>query len=158
MDTAKLDEIIKANGNSRSGVIAILQEIQANYNYLPEDTLRYVSKKLDMPLIDLYGIASFYHAFSLKPRGEHLVQVCLGTACHVRGAHRVLDEMKRKLQIEPDDTTEDKKFTLKTVNCLGACALGPIVVVDDEYHGNTRVQKVNNILAKYDATNGKQQK
>jgi NADH-quinone oxidoreductase subunit E len=158
MDAAKLDEIINANGNSRSGVIAILQEIQANYNYIPEDTLRYVSKKLDMPLIDLFGIASFYHAFSLKPRGKHLVQVCLGTACHVRGAHRVLDEMKRKLHIEPDDTTEDKKFTLKTVNCLGACALGPIVVVDDEYNSNTRVQKVNNILAKYDSTNGKQQK
>ncbi|HEX9971113.1 MAG TPA: NAD(P)H-dependent oxidoreductase subunit E [bacterium] len=155
MDTAKLDEIIKANGNSRAGVIPILQEIQANFNYLPEDMLRYVSQKLDMPLIDLYGIASFYHAFSLKPRGEHLVQVCLGTACHVRGAHRVLDEMKRKLHIEPDDTTEDKKFTLKTVNCLGACALGPIVVVDEEYHGNTRVQKVNTILAKYDSTNGK---
>jgi NADH-quinone oxidoreductase subunit E len=155
MDTAKLDEIIKANGNSRAGVIPILQEIQANFNYLPEDMLRYVSQKLDMPLIDLYGIASFYHAFSLKPRGEHLVQVCLGTACHVRGAHRVLDEMKRKLHIEPDDTTEDKKFTLKTVNCLGACALGPIVVVDEDYHGNTRVQKVNTILAKYDSTNGK---
>jgi len=155
MDTAKLDEIIKANGNSRAGVIPILQEIQANFNYLPEDMLRYVSQKLDMPLIDLYGIASFYHAFSLKPRGEHLVQVCLGTACHVRGAHRVLDEMKRKLHIEPDDTTEDKKFTLKTVNCLGACALGPIVVVDEEYHGNTRVQKVSTILAKYDSTNGK---
>jgi NADH:ubiquinone oxidoreductase subunit E len=155
MDTAKLDEIIKANGSNRSGVIPILQEIQANFNYLPEDMLRYVSQKLDMPLIDLYGIASFYHAFSLKPRGRHLVQVCLGTACHVRGAHRVLDEMKRKLHIEPDDTTEDKQFTLKTVNCLGACALGPIVVVDEEYHGNTRVQKVNAILAKYDSTYGK---
>lgn len=155
MDTAKLDEIIMANGNSRTGVIPILQEIQANYNYLPEDMLRYVSKKLDLPLIDLYGIASFYHAFSLKPRGEYLVQVCLGTACHVRGAHRVLDEMKRRLHIEPDDTTEDKKFTLKTVNCLGACALGPIVVVNEDYHGNTRVQKVNSILAKYDSTNGK---
>lgn len=155
MDTAKLDEIIKANGNNRTGVIPILQEIQANFNYLPEDMLRYVSKKLDMPLIDLYGIASFYHAFSLTPRGKHLVQVCLGTACHVRGAHRVLDEMKRKLHIEPGDTTEDKQFTLKTVNCLGACALGPIVVVDDDYHGNTRVQKVNTILAKYDSTNGK---
>ena len=155
MDTTKLDEIIKANGTNRTGVIPILQEIQANFNYLPEDMLRYVSKKLDMPLIDLYGIASFYHAFSLKPRGKHLVQVCLGTACHVRGAHRVLDEMKRKLHIEPDDTTEDKQFTLKTVNCLGACALGPIVVVDDDYHGNTRVQKVNSILAKYDSKNGK---
>ena len=153
MDTAKLDEIIMANGSNRTGVIPILQEIQANFNYLPEDMLRYVSKKLDMPLIDLYGIASFYHAFSLKPRGKHLVQVCLGTACHVRGAHRVLDEMKRKLRIEPDNTTEDKNFTLKTVNCLGACALGPIVVMDDEYHGNTRVQKVNAILAKYDDNN-----
>ena len=156
MDTAKLDEIIMANGSTRTGAIPILQEIQANFNYLPQDMLRYVSKKLDMPLIDLYGIASFYHSFSLKPRGKHLVQVCLGTACHVRGAHRVLDEMKRKLGIEPDDTTEDKQFTLKTVNCLGACALGPIVVVDDEYHGNTRVQKVNAILAKYDDNNNGQ--
>ena len=155
MDTSKLDEIITANGNTRTGAIPILQEIQANFNYLPEEILRYVSKKLDMPLIDLYGIASFYHSFSLKPRGKHLVQVCLGTACHVRGAHRVLDEMKRKLHIEPDDTTEDKQFTLKTVNCLGACALGPIVVVDDDYHGNTRVQKVKSILAKYDSKNGK---
>ena len=155
MDTSKLDEIITANGNTRTGAIPILQEIQANFNYLPEEILRYVSKKLDMPLIDLYGIASFYHSFSLKPRGKHLVQVCLGTACHVRGAHRVLDEMKRKLHIEPDDTTEDKQFTLKTVNCLGACALGPIVVVDDDYHGNTRVQKVNSILAKYDSKNSK---
>jgi NADH:ubiquinone oxidoreductase subunit E len=155
MDSAKLDEIIKANGSDRTGIIPILQEIQSNFNYLPEEMLRYVSKKLDMPLIDLYGIASFYHAFSLKPRGKHLVQVCLGTACHVRGAHRVLDEMKRRLHIEPGETTEDKLFTLKTVNCLGACALGPIVVVDDEYHGNTRVQKVNAILAKYDSKNSK---
>ncbi len=156
MDTAKLDEIIKANDSSRTGIIPILQEIQSNFNYLPEEMLRYVSKKLEIPLIDLYGIASFYHAFSLKPRGKHLVQVCLGTACHVRGAPRVLEETKRKLQIEPGDTTEDQQFTLKTVNCLGACALGPIVVVDDEYHGNTKVQKVNAILAKYDNTSEKQ--
>lgn len=155
MDTAKLDEIIEGLGNTRSSAIPILQEIQSQFNYLPEHMLRYVSEKLHMPLIDLFGIASFYHAFSLKPRGKHLVQVCLGTACHVRGAHRVLEEMKRKLHIEPDDTTDDKQFTLKTVNCLGACALGPIVVVDDDYHGNTRVQKVNTILSKYDSKNGK---
>ncbi len=149
MDTAKLDEIMKTNGNTRAGIISILHEIQAQYNYLPEEPLRYVASKLDMPLIDLYSIASFYHAFSLTPRGKHLVQCCLGTACHVRGSHRVLDELERKLDIEAGETTEDKLFTLKTVNCLGACALGPIVVVDEDYHGNTRVQKVGAILSKY---------
>ncbi len=149
MDTAKLDEIMKTNGNTRAGIISILHEIQAQYNYLPEEPLRYIAQKLNMPLIDLYSIASFYHAFSLKPRGKHLVQCCLGTACHVRGSHRVLDELERKLEIQAGETTEDKLFTLKTVNCLGACALGPIVVVDEDYHGNTRVQKVGAILSKY---------
>lgn len=154
MDTAKLDEIMKANGNTRSGIISILHEIQAQYNYLPEEPLRYVSKKLNIPLIDLYSIASFYHAFSLEPRGKHLIQCCLGTACHVRGSHRVLEELERRLAIKAGETTPDQQFTLKTVNCLGACALGPIVVVDQEYHGNTRVQKVATILSKY-SNNGK---
>jgi len=149
MGNAKLDEIIKSNGGQRASIISILQELQSIHNYLPEKELRYISEKLSIPLIDLFSIASFYNAFSLTPRGKHLVQVCLGTACHVRGAHRVLDETKKQLSIKPDETTEDQGFTLKTVNCLGACALGPIVVVDDEYHGNTRSQKVNAILAKY---------
>jgi NADH-quinone oxidoreductase subunit E len=149
MDTTKLDEIILANGNTRSGIISILHEIQAQYNYLPEEPLRYVSKKINIPLIDLYSIASFYHAFSLQPRGKHLIQCCLGTACHVRGSHRVLDELERRLDIKAGETTSDQQFTLKTVNCLGACALGPIVVVDQDYHGNTRVQKVAAILSKY---------
>ncbi len=149
MDTAKLDEIIKTNGNKRAGIISILHEIQAQYNFLPEEPLRYIANKLDMPLIDLYSIASFYHAFSLTPRGKHLIQCCLGTACHVRGSHRVLDELERKLDIKAGETTKDKLFTLKTVNCLGACALGPIVVIDEDYHGNTRVQKVGAILSKY---------
>jgi NADH:ubiquinone oxidoreductase subunit E len=151
MENTKLDEIITANGGTRKAIIPILQEIQSQFNYLPEKELRYVSEKMDIPLIDLYSIASFYSSFSLIPRGKHLVQVCLGTACHVRGAHRVLDETKKKLTIEPDETTEDQEFTLKTVNCLGACALGPIVVVDEDYHGNTRAQKVNAILAQYNS-------
>ncbi|MDZ7332990.1 MAG: NADH-quinone oxidoreductase subunit NuoE [candidate division KSB1 bacterium] len=149
METAKLDEIIAANGSTRAGIISILHEIQAQYNYLPEQPLRYVAQKLNIPLIDIYSIASFYHAFSLKPRGKHLIQCCLGTACHVRGSHRVLDELERRLGIRAGETTPDNQFTLKTVNCLGACALGPIVVVDQDYHGNTRVQKVAAILAKY---------
>jgi len=154
MENAKLDEIISANGSNRKAIIPILQEIQSTFNYLPEKELRYLSEKMNIPLIDLYSIASFYSSFSLTPRGKHLVQVCMGTACHVRGAHRVLDETKKKLHIEPDETTDDQGFTLKTVNCLGACALGPIVVVDDEYHANTRAQKVNAILAQY-SNNGK---
>ena len=152
MELEKTEQIIKQNGNKRSSIIAILQDIQNEYNYLPQDVLHYVSEQINVPLIDLYAIASFYNSFSLTPRGKHLVQVCLGTACHVRGSHRVLQEVQKKLKIEPDETTEDQLFTLKTVNCLGACALGPIVVVDDEYHGNTRSPKVNTILSKY--TNG----
>jgi NADH:ubiquinone oxidoreductase subunit E len=157
MENAKLDDIITANGGTRKSIIPILQEIQSHFNYLPEKELRYVSKKMDIPLIDLYSIASFYSSFSLTPRGKHLVQVCLGTACHVRGAHHVLDETKKRLQIEPDETTKDKDFTLKTVNCLGACALGPIVVIDEKYHGNTRAQKVKTILDLYisNGNNGK---
>lgn len=154
MEKTKLDEIISANGSTRKAIIPILQEIQSNFNYLQEEKLRYISEKMNIPLIDLFSIASFYSSFSLTPRGKHLVQVCVGTACHVRGAHRVLDETKKKLHIEPDETTEDQLFTLKTVNCLGACALGPIVVVDNNYHGNTRAQKVNAILAQYNRING----
>ena len=153
MEETKLDEIISANGNNRKSIIPVLQEIQATYNYLPKEELQYISEKMDIPLIELFSIASFYSSFSLTPRGKHLVQVCLGTACHVRGAHRVLDESKKRLQIEPDETTDDQQFTLKTVNCLGACALGPIVVIDNDYHGNTRAQKVNAILAQYKSVN-----
>ncbi len=153
MGNAKLDEIIAENGNTRKAIIPILQEIQSNFNYLPKKELQYISEKMNIPLIDLYSIASFYSSFSLNPRGKHLVQVCLGTACHVRGSHRVLEEFKKRLDIDPDETTEDQLFTLKTVNCLGACALGPIVVVDDDYHGNTRAQKVNDILQNYSNNN-----
>lgn len=149
MDTAKLDEIIQECGVHRSNIIPILQGIQATYNYLPEDALRYLSEKIKVPLIDLYSIASFYKAFSLTPRGKHLINVCLGTACHVRGGVPILEEIERKLEINRGETTPDKNFTLETVNCLGACALGPIVVVDEDYHGNTTIQQVGEILQNY---------
>lgn len=149
MDTAKLDEIIHESGVHRSNIIPILQGVQATYHYLPEDALRYLSDKLHIPLIDLYSIASFYKAFSLTPRGKHLINVCLGTACHVRGGVPILEEIERKLAIKRGETTSDKNFTLETVNCLGACALGPIVVVDEDYHGNTKIQQVGEILQKY---------
>ncbi|MFZ5516733.1 MAG: NAD(P)H-dependent oxidoreductase subunit E [Candidatus Zhuqueibacterota bacterium] len=158
MEQETIAEILERNGKNRSGIIAILQDVQAVYNYLPEDSLRYISEKMEIPLIDLFGIASFYNSFSLTPRGKHLVQVCLGTACHVRGAHRVLEKVEKKLDIVAGETTDDRLFTLKTVNCLGACALGPIVVVDETYHGNTRPQKVNAILDQYSNHNGAKEK
>lgn len=144
--------IVDRYGGKHDSVIAILQDVQSEYNYLPEDALRAVASQLGLPLIQVCGVATFFKAFSLKPRGEHTVRVCLGTACHVRGAPAVLDEAKRQLGIEPGNTTDDMRFTLETVNCLGACALGPIVVVDDEYQGQMGPRKVKKVLNKYKKT------
>ena len=142
----RVEAIIREYGGSRDSLISILQDVQSEYHYLPEDMLRLVARKLELPLIQVYAVATFFKAFTLKPRGEHIVSVCLGTACHVRGAPAVLDEVKRQLCIEPGDTTEDMRFTLETVNCLGACALGPIMVVDGQYHGQMIPGKVKAIL------------
>ena len=150
VDFACIDEIVERNGGGKSGLISMLHDIQAEYNYLPEDALRYLAEKIDVPPIRVYGVASFYSSFSLKPRGRHLCTVCTGTACHVRRSPMVLEELERKLGIRAGDTTEDGEFTLETVNCLGACALGPIVVVDGEYHGHTTPGKVGSILKKYE--------
>ena len=147
-DREKVAAIVSKYGGSRDNLISILQDIQSEYHYLPEDVLRVVTRQLDLRLIQVYGVATFFKAFSLKPRGEHMVSVCLGTACHVRGAPAVLDEVKRQLGIEPGETTEDMQFTLETVNCLGACALGPIIVVDSKYHGQMSPGKVKKVLKK----------
>lgn len=144
----KVDAIVGRYKASRDSLISILQDIQSEYHYLPEEALRRVASILELPDIQVYGVATFFRAFSLKPRGEHIVTVCLGTACHVRSAPAVLDELKRQLGIEPGDTTDDMNFTLETVNCLGACALGPIVVIDGNYHGEMTPGKVKDILKK----------
>ncbi len=149
INSKEIAKIIAKYYGQRTSLLAILQDIQAKYNWLPPDTLRMVSAKLCVPLIDIYSVATFYHAFSLTPRGKHLCTVCLGTACHVRGAPTVLDRIENKLGVSPGLTTKDNQFTLETVNCLGACALAPIVVVDGEYHGQTTVQKVDGILKRY---------
>ena len=148
----KVKAIVDKYGGSHDSVISILQDVQSEYHYLPEGAMRAAATQLGLPLIQVCGVATFFKAFSLKPRGEHTVQVCLGTACHVRGAPAVLDEAKRQLGIAPGDTTDDMCFTLETVNCLGACALGPIVVVDSEYQGQMSSNKVKNILNKYSKT------
>ncbi|MGD8501219.1 MAG: NAD(P)H-dependent oxidoreductase subunit E, partial [Phycisphaerales bacterium] len=112
----------------------------------PEEALREVASQLELPLIEVFGVATFFKAFSLQPKGEHILSVCLGTACHVRGSSTVLNELKRQLCVDAGETTADRRFTLETVNCVGACALGPIVTLDNKYHGQMRAGKVKKIL------------
>jgi len=148
-DIRLIDAIIKKYEAKKEFLICILQDIQNVFEYLPRKALIHVSEKLEIPLIQVYGVATFFKAFSLIPRGGHTCTVCLGTACHVRGAEKVLDKVKRTLDIDVGETTKDMDFSLKTVNCLGACALGPMVVVDDDYHGHMTQNKVNEVLKKY---------
>jgi len=148
-DIRLLNAIIKKYDGKKEFLICILQDIQNVFEYLPKKALIHVSEKLDIPLIQVYGVATFFKTFSLIPRGGHTCTVCLGTACHVRGAEKVLDKVKRSLDIDVGETTKDMEFSLKTVNCLGACALGPMMVVDDDYHGHMTQNKVNEVLKKY---------
>ncbi|OGO07500.1 MAG: NADH dehydrogenase [Chloroflexi bacterium RBG_13_60_13] len=157
IDSRKVDKMVDAYGCHRDSLISILQDVQTEYRYLPEEALKQVAGRLELPLIQVYGVATFFKAFSLQPRGKHTVSVCLGTACHVRGAPGVLDEARRQLGVEPGETTPDMQFTLETVNCLGACAIGPIVVVDDSYQGQMRPSRVKSVLKHYGKTaEGKQ--
>ncbi len=133
----------------KKSLIPILQDIQAEYNYLPQEALRLVSLTLGIPLIDIVAVATFYRAFSLKPRGKHVATVCLGTACHVRGGPKILDEFKRILDLGAGETTPDRQFTLETVNCLGCCAIGPVVVIDGDYYAQTSIRTVGKIINKY---------
>jgi NADH-quinone oxidoreductase subunit E len=142
---------IEKHRTQKKALIAILQDIQAEYNYLPQDALRIVARTLGVPLIDVIGVATFYRAFSLKPRGRHVATVCLGTACHVRGGPKILEEFERRLGLKAGDTTSDGQFTLETVACLGCCAIGPVVVVDKEYFAHTTLGKVGAIIRKYAA-------
>lgn len=140
--------IVEKHNDGRAELIPILQDIQKKFGYLPDDALKIVSEKTGQPLVDVYGVATFYKSFYLKPRGKHLVSACLGTACHVRNAPSIAEEFQKQLKIFPGETTPDKKFTLETVNCLGACALGPIVVVDGHYFSNVNKSKVTQIIQK----------
>ena len=130
-------------------LVSILQDIQAEYNYLPKKVLVEVSQALGAPLSQVYSVATFFKAFSLEPRGRYLINVCLGTACHVRGAVKVLEAIERELEIKAGRTTKDLKFTLETVNCVGCCALGPVVIIDGEYYGQMKTDKVKVLLENY---------
>jgi len=148
-DVEEIELIIDRYDGKRSALISILLDMQAEYNYLPRHALMYIARRLDMPFSRVYSTATFYRAFSLEPRGKHIVTVCLGTACHVRGGPKIVDEISRKLDIEPGETTEDMQFTFESVNCLGCCAIGPIMVVDEDYHGGLSVDRIESILGKY---------
>lgn len=148
-EASEFESIIDNYSRKKKSLISILQDIQSKYNYLPSSSLTSISKALDIPLIDIISVASFYNAFSLTPRGKHVITICMGTACHVRGAPQILDEFKRKLDIDVEETTDDNMFTLESVNCLGACALGPIAVIDGEYHGQMKIRKVGKLIKIY---------
>ncbi len=141
----EINSLIDQAGRDGS-VIGVLERVQTRYRYLPPEALMLVSERFNLPLSQIYGVATFYNAFSLKPKGKHLLHVCMGTACHVRGSPQVLDRLETRLGIKPGGTTRDRLFTLETVNCLGACALGPIVVTDGEYSGQMTAQKTDMLL------------
>ena len=142
----KLKEIVKKYGSNRSFLVPILQDIQREYEYLPREALNLLSQIIDVPISHIYNVATFYKSFSLSPRGRHQLSLCMGTACHVRKAPQIRDHLVRALQIEPGETTPDLQYSFNTVNCLGVCALGPILVADGEYHGQLTITKVDKIL------------
>ncbi len=147
VDTATIDSMIARYGKDPSSLILVMQDIQAKYRYLPEPALTHVGEQLGVPMSRIYSVATFYKAFSLEPKGKHLVHVCMGTACHVRGAKRILDGLSRDLDIAPGETTPDGEITLETVNCLGSCALGPLVTVDEKYIGKATQAKMKKAIA-----------
>lgn len=149
MDVEAIDRILERHESRHSNIIGILQEAQTLENYLPEEALRYISEKMQISLTRIFDIVTFYKAFSLFPRGKYTIRVCCGTACHLGGAPQNLDQLNRLLQIRDGETTDDRMFSLETVNCLGACALAPVVAVDEDYHEAVNAGKIEKMLSSY---------
>jgi len=149
MESPEINAIIKRYGAKESAILAILQDVQAKEKYLPKEALEHIGERLNIPLSKIYRIATFFRAFSLMPRGRHEVVVCLGTACHVRGGQRIVDQFTMELGIRSGETTPDRNFTLETVNCLGVCAAGPVVAIDGQYFGKMSPGKVEGTLKKF---------
>ncbi len=141
-----IDNILESYPGEPRYLIALLQDVQAEYNYISEENLTLICDHVGVPLTQAYAVATFYESFSLEPRGEHEIKVCLGTACHLKGGQRLVENLSRDLGIEPGQTTPDLKFTLDTVHCLGACALAPVAVADEEYHAKVTSKKLNKII------------
>lgn len=146
VDLKRTEEILARHPAEPRQLISVLQDVQLSYRYVPREALELVAAALGVPLARVYGVATFYKAFSLTPRGEQVLRVCTGTACHIRGAPLILGELKTRLKIEPGGTTEDLKFSLEAVNCVGACALAPVVIVNGVAHGNLSVTKARRLV------------
>jgi NADH-quinone oxidoreductase subunit E len=150
MNLEKINEVLDRYPAEQSVLIQLLLDIQSELNWIPKEAVMCVSEKLGISVSQVYRVASFYKAMSLVPRGKHIVNVCLGTACHVRGSPKIIDKVEEFLGIKAGETTGDMQFTLERVNCLGCCALGPVIVVDKDYHGKMTPAKVKEILESYD--------
>ena len=155
MSVERVNEIIDRYGADRTASLAMLQDIQREYIYLPREALELAAERLGMPLGEVYRMATFFTAFSLQPKGEYICKVCLGTACHVRGSPRILEAMERELGIKAGQTSSDGKFSLEAVRCLGACALGPIVVINEEPHAYITPDKAAKLIAQLSAGEAK---
>jgi len=149
MESSEIDVIIGKYEGKEPAILAILQDIQAKERYLPKEILEQVSQKMHIPLTNIFRIATFYNALSIKPRGRHKVDVCLGTACHVRGGNKIMDKLERDLGMSVGETTKDKQFTLESVRCVGCCSLGPVVVVDGNVFGRLTQDKVPGLLKEF---------
>jgi len=149
MNEEKITEILDHYQADQSAIIAILQDIQHQFGYLPKEALLQASRELDIPLSRILSLATFFKAFSLVPRGKHTIQVCMGTACHVRGAQLVLEKLERELEIKSGETTKDLNFSLDTVRCVGCCGLAPVVMVDEEVHGKMSQMKIPGTIRRY---------
>ena len=146
-DLRKAEEILERYPQEEPALIQVLQDVHRAYNYLPCDVLERVAEALEVPLAKVFSVSTFYKAFSLEPQGDTIVKVCMGTACHIRGAGQLVEELVRQLGIGPDETTEDLKFTVKTVNCVGACAMAPVMIVGDKYRGSAKAARMAKYLA-----------
>jgi len=147
-DVAQFDRIIDRYERSEESLLAILQDFQREFHYVPEDGIRRLSEVMEVPESKIYSMGTFYKALSLTPRGRHTIKVCTGTACHLKGAPQILETLERELEVKRNGTTADGEFTLECVNCVGACAMAPLILIDEEYHGQTRSSKIMDIVRK----------
>ncbi|NOZ02652.1 MAG: NAD(P)H-dependent oxidoreductase subunit E [Deltaproteobacteria bacterium] len=145
-DPAPVEAILSGYPAEEPSLVQVLLDVQEKYNYLPRDALKMVAQALSVPLAKVHSVATFYKTFSLDPQGRHLVHVCMGTACHIRGAGQLMEEAGRRLDLDSTGTTKDMEYTIKTVNCVGACALAPVVIVDGRYHGKTQPNNLAGVL------------
>lgn len=151
IDYLELDKIIEEEfGNDKENLIMILQAIQKRFNYLPQPTLKYLAEKINIPYSQIYGVGTFYATFSLEPKGRNIISICLGTACHVRGGERVRERITGTLNLNGRATTDDMRFTLEGVRCIGCCSLGPVMKVNEDVHGRIGADEVEKILEKYE--------